>query len=407
MAPTPSSPPAARAAAVAGASGADAKMPPAAAPPGWAPDSWRTKSVVQDVRYADPDHLNRVLGKLAHLPPLVSEGEIKRLKRQLAEVAEGKRFLLQGGDCAELFDYCSQSPIQKKLKVLLQMSLILVWGGRTSVVRIARMAGQYAKPRSKPVETIDGREYVAFRGDNVNGIDLADREPDPERLLGAYFHSAATVNYVRSLIADGFADLHRTEEWNLDEWDLAHVRNPLVRLEYQAIVDRLYDALDFMRTIGADSSEAAGSTMHSVDMFMSHEGLLLDYEQQLTRPGTDGRHYNLGTHFLWIGDRTRQIDGAHVEFFRGIANPIGLKVGPSMRPDELATILDVLDPNFETGKVTLISRYGSAAISDHLPAHIKAVQKSNHKVVWCCDPMHGNTETVNGIKTRRFENIIE
>jgi 3-deoxy-7-phosphoheptulonate synthase len=192
---------------------------------------------------------------------------------------------------------------------------------------------------------------------------------------------------------------------NLEDWDLAHVRNPQIRLEYQTIVDRLYDALDFMRTIGAD--DTSNSVTNTVDMFMSHEGLLLDYEQQLTRKGADGQHYNLGTHFLWIGDRTRQLDGAHVEFFRGLANPIGIKVGPSMKPEELAPLLDILDPHFETGKITLITRYGCDKVQEYLPGHIKAVQATKHKVVWCCDPMHGNTETVNNIKTRRFENISE
>ncbi|KAJ3414592.1 hypothetical protein HDV05_006331 [Chytridiales sp. JEL 0842] len=369
----------------------------------WSNRSWKSKKIVQDVEYEDPVKLEGVLNKLSNLPPLVSDIEIRKLKQQLAEVAENKRFLLQGGDCAELFEYCSQAPIEKRLKVLLQMSLILVWGGRTSVVRIARMAGQYAKPRSKPTEIIDGKEYVAFRGDNVNGNDLKDRAPDPERLLGAYFHSAATVNYVRTILNNGFADLHHPQAWNLEDWDLAHVRNPQIRSEYQAILDRLYDALDFMRTIGAEENQ----TLSSVDMFMSHEGLLLDYEQQFTRQGSDGKYYNVGTHFLWIGDRTRQLDGAHVEYFRGIANPIGVKVGPSMKPEELADLLDILDPDFETGKVTLITRYGQDKVAQYLPDHIKAVQKTKHKVVWCCDPMHGNTELVNSIKTRRFENIAE
>ncbi|KAJ3216495.1 hypothetical protein HDU67_009362 [Dinochytrium kinnereticum] len=377
----------------------------AASPDAWSPDSWKTKKIVQDVTYDDQEHLERVLKKINHLPPLVSEAEIQSLRAQLAEVAEGKRFLLQGGDCAELFEYCNQSAIEKKLKVLLQMSLILVWGGRTSVVRIGRMAGQYAKPRSKPMEVVDGKEYFAFRGDNVNGNDLKDRKPDPERLTGAYFHSAATINYVRTLLAGGFADLHHPDSWNLEGWDLAHVRSPQIRMEYQTILDRLHDALDFMRTIGADEQQE--NTLKSVDMFMSHEGLLLDYEQQLTRKGVDGKHYNFGTHFLWIGDRTRQLDGAHVEFFRGLANPIGVKVGPSMKPEELGPLLDILDPDMQPGKITLISRYGHDQIQEYLPAHIKAVQATGHKVVWCCDPMHGNTETVNGIKTRRYELIAE
>ncbi|KAL2916489.1 hypothetical protein HK105_203922 [Polyrhizophydium stewartii] len=414
--------------------------PSTATPPsssGWSPDSWRRKSVHQDVTYENPEHLKKVLDKLERLPPLVAPGEIEKLKGMLREVAEGKRFLLQGGDCAELFDYCSQEPIQNKLKVLLQMSLILVWGGRTKVVRIARMAGQYAKPRSKPVETIDGVEYTAFRGDNVNGMPLNEREPDPERLLGAYFHSAATVNYVRALLASDFADLHHPESWNLQEgqWSLEHVRNPYTRSEYREMVNQLQDALDFMQTIGAEGDKQATRT---VDMFMSHEGLLLEYEARLTREcpvprrvldsappsprpakpsdasdagsasGTQTKaFYNLGTHFLWIGDRTRQLTGAHVEYFKGIENPIGVKIGPSMRPEEIAPLLDILNPRREVGKVTLITRYGAGKVREYLPKHIAAVAASGHKVVWCCDPMHGNTETTaSGLKTRRFDHIV-
>ncbi|KAJ3092399.1 hypothetical protein HK102_007793 [Quaeritorhiza haematococci] len=401
----------------------------------WSPESWRTKSVHQDVQYPEEAHLKRVLSKLQHLPPLVNPAEIVRLKQQLAEVAENKRFLLQGGDCAELFEYCSQEPIENKLKVLLQMSLILTWGGRTSVVRIARMGGQYAKPRSKPTEVIDGVEYTSFRGDNVNGLPLSERTPDPERLLGAYFHSAATVNYVRSLLSNGFADLHHPDNWNLNNWNLEHVRSPAIRSEYQSIVDRLTDALDFMRTIGADGShdESATGTMNTVDMFMSHEGLLLEYESRLTKKvkkssngrlsitadhhdadangssaEDNGEYFNLGAHFLWIGDRTRQLDGAHIEYFRGIANPMGVKVGPSMRPEELGPLLDILDPNYEPGKITLITRYGADKISEYLPGHIRAVQATKHKVVWACDPMHGNTESAaSGVKTRRFGHIAD
>ncbi|KAI8895354.1 DAHP synthetase [Globomyces pollinis-pini] len=377
----------------------------------WTIDSWKSFKIVQDVVYPDQQKCDKVFDKLGQLPPLVAPGEIDRLRVYLAEVAENKRFLLQGGDCAELFEYCSQEPIENKLKVLLQMSLILVWGARTPVVRIARMAGQYAKPRSSPMETIDGNVYNSFRGDNVNGMALDDRTPNPERLLQAYFHSAATVNYVRALLSSEFADLHHPESWNLQSeyWNLDHVKNANVRRRYQEIVDQLLNALDFMRTIGADEE---GPTINSVDLFMSHEGLLLDYESKLTkevknRLTNTSKYYNLGTHYLWIGDRTRQLDGAHVEYFRGIENPIGVKVGPSMKPEELVPLLDILNPNFEVGKVTLITRYGASKIKDYLPAHIKAVQQSKHKVVWCCDPMHGNTEsTSQGVKTRNCDNII-
>ncbi|KAI9199755.1 DAHP synthetase [Polychytrium aggregatum] len=372
----------------------------------WSTDSWRSKNVHQDVIYENQPELDSVLQKLGRLPPLVAAEEISKLKHQLAEVAAGKSFLLQGGDCAELFDYCAKDPIENKLKVLLQMSLILTWGGRTPVVRIARMAGQYAKPRSKPMEVIDGVEYHAFRGDNVNGIDLSDRKPDPQRLLGAYFHSAATVNYVRSLLSNGFADLHHPDNWNLDNWNLEHVVCPRVRQEYQYILDRLSDTIEFMKVTGADNTSV--QSFNTVDMFMSHEGLLLEYESRLTREAKDGKHYNLGTHFLWIGDRTRQLDGGHIEYFRGIENPIGIKCGPSLQPDELVALLDALNPTYEAGKITLITRYGHEKIADYLPSHIQAVQKTPHwgKVVWCCDPMHGNTETVQGVKTRRFDHIV-
>ncbi|KAF9928344.1 hypothetical protein FBU30_002425 [Linnemannia zychae] len=380
---------------------------------GWSPSSWTSKPIHQDVDYPDQAHLSKVLEKIGRLPPMVAPGEIHRLRQQLADVAQGKAFLLQGGDCAELFDYCSQSPIEAKLKVLLQMSLVLVWGARMPVVRIARMAGQYAKPRSKPTEMFEGKEILSYRGDNVNGYDPADRLPDPERLLGAYFHSAATMNYVRAILAEGFADLHHPSNWNLH-----HVKSSTLRQEYQTIVDRLTDALDFMKTIGADpiSGGAKNSTtlssLSTVDIFTSHEGLLLEYEQALTRKMVDPanpsqqKYYNVGTHFLWIGDRTRQLNGAHVEYFRGIENPIGVKCGPSMKPEELVALLDILNADKEVGKVTLITRYGADQVDKYLPGHIQAVQKSGHVVVWACDPMHGNTrQAVSGVKTRHLMDI--
>ncbi|KAI9142640.1 phospho-2-dehydro-3-deoxyheptonate aldolase, class II [Paraphysoderma sedebokerense] len=369
----------------------------------WTPSSWTAKPVVQDVKYDDPEHLSNVLNKLGHLPPLVCPEEIDNLRQQLADVAVGKKFLLQGGDCAELFEYCSKEPIESKLKVLLQMSLVLTWGARTSVVRIARMAGQYAKPRSKPTEVIDGKEVLSFRGDNVNGFEPSDRKPDPERLLGAYFHSAATLNYVRALVGAGFADLHHPSSW-----DLGHVKKNEVRRDYQEIIGRLTDAIGFMQTIGVDNATPSKtSPLYTVDMFMSHEGLLLEYEQALTRR-VGNSYYNLGSHFLWVGDRTRQLDGAHVEYFRGIKNPIGIKCGPSMQADELVRLLDIVDSNFEVGRVTLITRYGADRVKNYLPEHVDAVKESKHQVVWCCDPMHGNTETSNsGVKTRQFDNIAK
>ncbi|KAJ2501183.1 hypothetical protein GGH96_002103 [Coemansia sp. RSA 1972] len=396
----------------------------------WTPDSWRSKPIKQDVVYDDPKELEAVVGRVANLPPLVSSPEIDRLRAQLKDVAEGRAFLLQGGDCAESFDYCNPTAIEDKLKVLLQMSLVLLWGMRLPIVRIARMAGQYAKPRSSPFETVNGETIMSYRGDNVNSIDPACRRPDPQRLLQAYFHSASTVNFVRLLLDSGFADIHQPEAW-----DLGHVRNPEIRREYQSIVNRLTDSLEFMSVIGATSSQA--SALNTVDLYTSHEALLLEYEQALTRavpkplPGAEpalaGRKrpyepstpprkalapelcdwYNLSAHFIWIGDRTRQLDGAHVEYFRGVKNPVGVKVGPTMDPAELVRALDILDPDFESGRVTLITRYGAAKIADFLPAHVRAVQETRHRPVWCCDPCHGNTTTApTGHKTRSFDAII-
>ncbi|RUP43301.1 hypothetical protein BC936DRAFT_137360 [Jimgerdemannia flammicorona] len=375
----------------------------------WSPSSWQSKPIKQDVTYDDEAHVERVLQKVAHLPPLVTPAEIMKLREQLKEVALGNSFLLQGGDCAELFEYCSQDPIESKLKVLLQMSLVLTWGARTSVVRMARMAGQYAKPRSKLTEMYEGREILSFRGDNVNGFDPNDRKPDPERLLGAYFHSASTLNYVRAILSSGFADLHRPSSWNLD-----HVRSSPLRQEYQTIVDRLLESLDFMRTIGADSPQGIPSSLNTVDIFMSHEGLLLEYEQSLTRhlpsptdPKGERKWYNTGAHFLWIGDRTRQPDGAHVEYMRGIENPIGVKVGPTTKPEDLPELLNRIDPKKEIGKITLITRYGAGNVEKYLPAHIEAVKESGHVVVWVCDPMHGNAKVApSGVRTRHFADII-
>ncbi|KAI9481390.1 MAG: DAHP synthetase [Benjaminiella poitrasii] len=373
----------------------------------WTPLDWKKKPIMQDVVYEDQDHVDRVLNKLQRLPPMVSPVEIENLKAQLKDAALGNSFLLQGGDCAELFDYCSQDPIEAKLKVLLQMSLVLTWGARTPVVRIARMAGQYAKPRSSPMEMYEGTEIHSFRGDNVNGFDPKDRKPDPERLLGAYFHSATTLNYVRTLLASGFADLHQPSQWNL-----SHVRSENVKREYETIVSQLSDSLDFMRTIGADKN-GVPSALNSVDFYVSHESLLLDYETSMTRlmsspNNNEKKWYNVGTHFLWIGDRTRQPDGAHIEYIRGIENPIGIKVGPTTVPEQLVALLNTVNPTKEIGKVTLITRFGADKVEKFLPQHIEAVRKSGHIPVWVCDPMHGNTKTASGnLKTRHFVDIIQ
>ena len=323
----------------------------------------------------------------------MTSSEIVKLKSALRGAALGEAFVLQGGDCAELFSYCSDEMIGSKIKLLLQMSLVLIWGANKPVIRIGRMAGQFAKPRSSPTEVINGTRVPSFRGDILNGFQPADRAPDPSRLVSAYFHSAATLNYVRAQLASGIADLH-----NPLDWGLGHVRDQNLQRKYQRIVGSISDSLRFMHTVGADTA----GQLQTVDLYTSHEGLVLDYEQSLTRylrhPSTyvspvrqtNGQGwYNTSAHFLWIGDRTRQIDGAHVEFFRGIENPIGIKVGPSMKDNELVQLLNVVNPLKEVGKVTLITRYGEDKVEGLLGTHIEAVRESGHVVVWQCDPMHG------------------
>ncbi|KAF3480876.1 phospho-2-dehydro-3-deoxyheptonate aldolase [Arthroderma uncinatum] len=382
----------------------------------WTPASWRSKPLKQEVLYEDQDGLQNAIQRLRKLPPLVTPHEIANLKQCLKRVAAGEAFVLQGGDCAELFDYCNQDMIEAKIKLMLQMSLILIWGANKPVIRVARIAGQFAKPRSSAVETVNGVTMPSFRGDNVNGFEATpgSRKPDPSRLVDAYFHSAATLNYIRAALSSGIADLHSPLDWGL-----GHVKTPAIKEKYEKITSSVTDSLRFMRTAGLDTARG----IETADIYTSHEGLILEYEETLTRPskGHVGSaaatqpaaqkdkefYYDLSGHFLWIGDRTRQLDGGHVEFFRGISNPIGIKVGPTMQPDELVALLDVVNPDKELGKVTLISRYGGSKIADHLPAHIKAVQASGHTPIWQCDPMHGNTRsTPSGIKTRNFTDIL-
>ena len=391
---------------------------------GWSPSSWRARPAKQEVVYKDQQAVNKAIRQLRRLPPIVTPTEIIKLRNYLRDVALGKAFLLQGGDCAELFDYCEQDAIESKIKLLLQMSLVLIYGANRPVVRIARMAGQYAKPRSSPTEIHNGIEIPSFRGDILNGYDPEERELDPSRLASAYHHSSATLNYIRAALSSGIADLHSPLDWGL-----GHVRDEKIKAQYQRIVHSITDSLEFMKTVGADSSNRV---LETVELFTSHEGLLLEYEQSLTRrlkhppnrtpvpsepPSTTTTDlststekegwYNTSAHFLWIGDRTRQPDGAHVEYFRGLENPIGIKVGPTMTSPELVQLLDTVNPGKEIGKVTLITRYGETKISSLLPSHISAVKQSGHVVVWQCDPMHGNTRTTpSGIKTRHFASIL-
>ncbi|KAF3159933.1 hypothetical protein TWF106_004799 [Orbilia oligospora] len=373
----------------------------------WAPSSWQSKPIKQEVIYPDQTAFEKALSKLESLPMIVHPTEINNLKSSLKDVCEGKAFLLQGGDCAELFDYCTESQIDAKIALLLQMSLVLIHGLRLPVVRIGRIAGQFAKPRSSPTEIVDGKEIPSFRGDNINGFDPSERTPEPSRLVQAYFHSSTTLNYIRTRLGTGYADLHHPFNWSL-----SHIQDSEVKAKYLKTVEALTDSLSFMKTIGADTA----SSLRGVDFYTSHEGLLLEYEQSFTRkwaptPGVNGGQegwYNTSAHFIWIGDRTRQLDGAHVEYFRGIENPIGIKVGPSFKEEEFGRLLDIVNPRREPGKVTLITRYGCDKVENILPGHIEAVRKTGHPVIWQCDPMHGNTRSSpgTGLKTRQYSSIM-
>jgi 3-deoxy-7-phosphoheptulonate synthase len=367
---------------------------------GWSPASWRERPAAQMPSYPDPAALAQAMDELRALPPLVTSWEILALKQQVAEAQEGRRFLLQAGDCAESFAECSSDVISNRLKVLLQMSLVLVHGLRLPVVRVGRFAGQYAKPRSTDMETRDGIALPSYRGDIVNapGFTAAERTPDPRRMIKAHARSAMTMNFVRALIDGGFADLHHPEYWNL-EW-MGH--SPLAD-EYRHMVSGIGDAVRFMETL-------SGSEVHNlnrVDFYTSHEALLLPYEEAQTRqvPRQWG-WFNLSTHFPWIGMRTAALDGAHAEYFRGIRNPIALKVGPSATPDGLLRFIDLLNPGDEPGRLTFIHRMGAGQVADKLAPLLDAVRRDGRRVLWVCDPMHGNTETAsNGYKTRRFANI--
>ena len=367
----------------------------------WAPESWQNFSALQQANYPDQEALIRALKTLNGLPPLVTSWEILSLREQIAEAQAGKRFLLQGGDCAESFEECCSPLITNRLKVLLQMSLALVHGLQMPVVRIGRFAGQYAKPRSSDLETRDGVTLPSYRGDLVNAFafDEKSRIPDPQRLLQAHAYSALTMNFVRSLVDGGFADVHHTEYWDLGWLD----HSPLAD-EFHNLTESLGQSIRFMETI---TGRDVGS-LRRVDFFTSHEALHLHYEQAQTRqvPRQEG-WFNLGTHFPWIGMRTADLEGAHVEYFRGIRNPLGIKIGPGMDADWLASLLEKLNPDREPGRIVLIHRMGESKIEQHLPRLIQAAQNTGSPVLWISDPMHGNTEsTEDGIKTRRFRKIL-
>ncbi len=367
----------------------------------WHPASWHGKPAQQQPTYPDKQALDSVVGELARLPPLVVSWEIEALKEEIAAAQRGERFVLQGGDCAENLNECESDQIAKKLKILLQMSLVLVHGLEKPVVRIGRIAGQYAKPRSADTETRDGVTLPCYRGDNVNrpGFTLADRTPDPQLLLRGYERAALTLNFVRALIDGGFADLHHPEYWDLD-----FVRHSPQKEAYEKIVHSISDALDFFEAASRSALHEAGR----VNFYTSHEGLHLLYEQAQTRYiERQKRWYNLSTHMPWIGMRTAALDGAHVELFRGIANPMGIKVGPAMSAEWLQGLLATLNPNNEPGRIVLIHRMGAKEVDKRLPGLIQAVRATGSPVLWICDPMHGNTETASsGLKTRRFDNIV-
>src|SRR5436305_3836343 len=367
----------------------------------WSPTSWQTKPALQQPSYPDARRVEEAVRELSRLPPLVTAWEIERLKSQLAEAARGERFLLQGGDCAESFEECTSPAITSKLKILLQMSLVLVHGARRRVTRVGRFAGQYAKPCSEDLETRDGVTLPSYRGDLINrmAFTAADRTPDPRLMLRGYERAALTINFIRALIDGGFADLHHPEYWDLD-W----VQHSPHADEYHRRVAAIRDSLHFLESLAGPQS----GEINRVDYFTSHEALQLLYEQAQTRqvPRRAG-WYNLATHLPWLGMRTAPLGRARVQDFRGIANPVAVKVGPAMTPDGLLELADVLDPHQEPGRLTFIHRFGHAKIADKLPPLLDAARPAARTVPWVCDPMHGNTETLsNGYKTRRFENIL-
>jgi len=370
----------------------------------WSPDSWRDKDIRQVPRYPDAAVLTEVEAQLSRYPPLVFAGEARRLTEQLAQVADGKAFLLQGGDCAESFAEFHPNNIRDTFRVLLQMAVVLTFGATCPIVKVGRMAGQFAKPRSTPTETQGGQELPSYRGDIVNGIEFeaAARTPDPARLLRAYNQAAATLNLLRAFAQGGFADLHKVHQWTLE-----FVGGSPQGERYEAMAARIDEALAFMGACGLTSDTVP--QLRETDFYTSHEALLLNYEQALTRVDSlTGQWYDCSAHFLWIGDRTRQVDEAHVEFLRGVRNPIGVKCGPSLEPDDLLRLIDALNPEDEPGRLTLISRMGADKVAAGLPPLVRAVRRGGRKVVWSCDPMHGNTiKSSSGFKTRPFERVLK
>ena len=370
----------------------------------WSPSSWRSLPIVQVPEYPDQDVLKDIENRLATFPPLVFAGEARDLKKQLADVAAGKAFLLQGGDCAESFAEHGPDLIRNFFRVFLRMSIALTFAGGCPVVKVGRIAGQFAKPRSSPVEAQGDTELPSYRGDIINGIDFTEGErvPDPERLLMAYRQSAATLNLLRAFAQGGYANLEQLHQWNV-----GFLQDTSSGERYQELVQNIDEALSFMKACGITPDNTP--QLRETRFFTSHEALLLNYEEAFTRVDSiSDDWYATSGHFLWIGDRTRQPDHAHVEYMKGIKNPIGVKCGPSLEPDGLLKLIDTLNPENEPGRITLICRFGKDKVGDHLPALIRAVEKEGHVVVWSCDPMHGNTiKAANGYKTRPFDYVVK
>ena len=369
----------------------------------WQTDSWRKYKAKHIPKYPDMDHLADVEKTLKDFPPLVFAGEVRSLKKSLADVAEGRGFLLQCGDCAESFSEFHADNIRDTFRVILQMAVILTSGANLPVVKVGRMAGQFAKPRSSATEIIDGVELPSYTGDIINGIqfDETNRQPDPERLLKAYSQAASTLNLLRAFADGGYADLRHVNSWNM-----GFVKSGPQGERYRYLAHQIQESLNFMEALGITSSNTP--QLRRVSYYTCHEALLLPYEEALTRvDSTSGDVYNTSAHFVWIGDRTRFKDSAHVEFCRGIQNPIGIKCGPSLDPDNLIQFLDILNPKDEAGRITLITRFGHDKVKDYLPKLIRKVQEEGRSVVWSCDPMHGNTiKSSEGVKTRRFDQIL-
>ena len=370
----------------------------------WSPQSWRSKAVAQVPVYPDGEALARVETRLKSYPPLVFAGEARNLKKNLAEVAEGRAFLMQGGDCAESFAEFHPDNIRDTFRVVLQMAVVLTFAGAMPVVKVGRIAGQFAKPRSADTEVQDGVELPSYRGDIINAspFDEVSRRPDPDRMIQAYAQAASTLNLLRAFAQGGYADLH-----NVHRWNLGFIAGSPSGERYRALADRISETLEFMEACGITPDSAP--QLRTTEFYTSHEALLLGYEQAMTRiDSTTGDWYDCSAHLLWIGDRTRQPDSAHVEFARGIRNPLAIKCGPSLSNDDLIRLCDVLNPSNEPGRLTLIARFGADKVEEHLPRLIRAVKREGRVVVWSCDPMHGNTvKSPSGLKTRPFDRILK